>query len=333
MKFPLSLTTSLSAYLFWNRMSGRDHFPLVLMLEPLHACNLTCAGCGRIREYRETIHKTMSLDECLGVAEECGAPIVSVCGGEPLIYPQIAELVRGLIRQGRHVYLCTNGVLLRRKIAEFKPSSRLILNLHIDGQEQTHDRIVGRAGTFREAMEGIEEAHRLGFRITTNTTLCRQSRLGEVEGLFTRLLAAGVGSFLISPAYSYDSVEDRGYFMSRDEIRKQFQEALPMLARFPIANTPVYLEFLRGNRELPCTPWANPTRNPLGWRSPCYLLMDQHYATFDDLIAKTDWSAYGPGRDARCANCLVHSGFEASAALGLGLQRGDLLRMAAWQFR
>ncbi len=336
MRFPFSLTRSLTAYLLRKRLSGEKHFPLVLMLEPLHACNLQCSGCGRIREYAATMKQRLSLEQCLAAVDECGAPVVSICGGEPLIYPDIAALVENTIARGKHVYLCTNGVFLEKKLPQFRPSSRLFLNVHLDGMEATHDRLVGRSGVFATAVEAIRAALRAGFQVCSNTTVYKETDMREIALLFDYLGELGVGGMMISPAYSYEAVCRRpgdgdGLFMSREEIHAKFREGQHLLAHCRLTATPVYQEFLRGERELPCAAWANPTRNVLGWKGPCYLITDGHYRSYRELIEQTDWEQCGPGRDPRCAHCLVHCGFEPAAVLYGNRNLRDVLKMAVWQ--
>jgi hopanoid biosynthesis associated radical SAM protein HpnH len=330
-RFPISLSLSLSSYIMRKRLAGTARFPLVLMLEPLHTCNLSCSGCGRIREYSRSLDSSMPLDECLDSAIECGAPIVSICGGEPLIYTSIGELTRRLNEMGRHIYLCTNGLLLRAKLGEFAPSSRLIFNVHLDGQEETHDTIVGRKGTFAEAVEGIRAAKLAGFIVSTNTTIYRETDMADVEALLERLSELGVDTHMISPGYDYEAVRNGDIFLDRKGTMKKFRAVDRLAKRFPLSDTPLYLEFLKGERDMPCAPWANPTMNPSGWRSPCYMLADAHYASFRELMEQTDWNSYGPGHDERCADCMVHCGFEPSAVLSPGKGVRDLLRLAAWQ--
>lgn len=308
-------------------------FPLVLMLEPLHACNLTCTGCGRIREYEATITKRLTVEQCLRAVDECGAPIVSICGGEPLLYPEIGELVEKILERGRFIYLCTNGMFMRKRLHEFKPNDRFFWNVHLDGLEETHDFIVERKGVFREAIEGIKAAKRAGFRVCTNTTIYKQTDVGELEDLFSFLEKLGVDGFLLSPAYGYSAVNNREIFMTREDVREKFREIDRLAKRFRIANSPIYLEFLKGARELPCTAWGNPTYNVMGWKSPCYLITDAHYETFEELMTQTPWEEYGYGRDPRCEHCLVHCGYEPSAALGINSKPADLVRLTQWALR
>ncbi len=229
MRFPLSLTTSLASYLLKQKIAGRKRFPLVLMLEPLHACNLTCTGCGRIREYAATIRERMSVDDCLASVEECGAPVVSVCGGEPLLYKGIEELVARLVKRKKHVYVCTNGMMLEKKLPGFRPTSRLFFNVHVDGMEATHDRMVEREGCFAAAVAGIKAAVAAGFQVTTNTTVYRETDMNEVGVLWAYLAELGVGGFMVSPAYAYEAVSAANptgagrLFMTRDDVHAKFR--------------------------------------------------------------------------------------------------------------
>ena len=327
----------MTAYLLRKKLAGEKMFPLVLMLEPLHACNLSCTGCGRIREYADTMHRRLSIEQCLAAVDECGAPIVSVCGGEPLMYPDIEVLVESLVMQHKHVYLCTNGSLLAKKLRGFRPSSRLFLNVHLDGMEATHDRMVEREGVFAAAVRGILDAKTAGFQVCTNTTVYRDTDMNEVAVLFDYLYELGVDGFMISPAFGYESVTtsaptgaDR-IFMTRDEVHAKFLAARDTLGRFRLTASPIYMEFLCGQRELQCAAWANPTYNVRGWRGPCYLLGDAHYETYRQLVEATDWNNFGPSGDPRCQHCLMHCGFEPSAVLLAHKGIRDVVRMAMWQ--
>jgi hopanoid biosynthesis associated radical SAM protein HpnH len=320
-----------------HKLSGSRRFPLVLMLEPLHACNLTCTGCGRIREYSDTIKDKLTVAECLASVDECGAPIVSICGGEPLIYPDIGRLVRGILRRHKHIYLCTNGMFIKKRLAEFRPNGRFFFNVHLDGLEETHDWAVERAGVFRAAVEGIRAAKEAGFLVCTNTTLYKETDLAEVDALFAYLTRLGVDGFLLAPAYGYAAVHETNpdgaaeIFMTRDDVRAKFREAEKLLAKYRMMSSPIYLEFLSGKRELTCTAWGNPTRNVRGWKGPCYLITDEHHATFQDLMDNTPWERYGYGQDPRCEHCLMHCGYEPSAALGVNGKLGDTFKMLLWQ--
>ena len=339
MRFPLSLTRSMAGHLLRQRLAGRKRFPLVLMLEPLHACNLTCTGCGRIREYSTSLKARLSIDQCLAAVEECGAPVVSICGGEPLIYPGIEELVGRITDRGHHVYLCTNGTALAKKLPGFRPSSRLSINIHLDGMEATHDAIVERQGVFAKAIEGLKAAKAAGFCVCTNTTVYRETDMHEVAVLFEYLTELGVDGLLISPAYGYTAVRETNpsgadaIFMSREEVEAKFRSARDRLRPYRLASTPLYLDFLAGLRELSCAAWANPTRNIRGWKGPCYLITDAHYDSYRELVEATDWDSLGPGNDERCADCKVHCGFEPAAVLKAQASVREMLRMAVWQMK
>jgi hopanoid biosynthesis associated radical SAM protein HpnH len=330
MRVPFSLTASMTGYLARKSVSGDKRFPLVMMLEPLHACNLTCTGCGRIREYKSTINEILTVEECLKAVDECGAPIVSICGGEPMIYPEIGRLTSEILARKKHIYLCTNGMFIRKHLRDFKPTSRLFFNVHLDGLEKTHDICVERDGVFREAIDGIKAAKAAGFLVTSNTTIYKETDIEEIAELFAYLQTLGVDGHMLSPAYSYAAVMTKEIFMSRDEIREKFRQASQLLERYNIVTSPIYMEFLRGERELMCTAWGNPTYNPRGWKGPCYLMTDAHYPTFKEFIDTVPWEKYGRGRDPRCEDCMVHAGYEASAVLGGNKKLGDTWKMLSW---
>ena len=337
MRFPLTLTSTMVGYIGRNKIKRTKRFPLVLMLEPLHACNLTCTGCGRIREYSPTIKDKLSVEQCLAAVDEAGAPIVSICGGEPMIYPEIGRLTREILKRRKHIYLCTNGMFIKKRLHEFQPTSRFFFNVHLDGLEATHDKAVERDGVFASAVEGIRAAKKAGFLVCTNTTIFKETDLNEVDRLFAFLSRLKVDGFMISPAYGYTAVQETNpdgaaeIFMTRDDIHAKFKEAEKLLKKYRMMSSPIYLEFLSGKRELSCTAWGNPTYNTKGWKGPCYLITDEHHDSFRDLMDKTEWDNYGPGKDPRCENCMVHCGFEPSAALGVNGQLGDSLKMLMWQ--
>jgi hopanoid biosynthesis associated radical SAM protein HpnH len=328
--------TDMIGWEFRNWWRGNTRYPYVLMLEPLHTCNLACLGCSPER-YNGDLRDRMSLQDCLQAVDEAGAPVVSICGGEPTIYPELAELVDGLIARKRHIYLCTNGLLLERFYKKGRPHKRLSINVHLDGMRETHDMCVEREGVFDEAIEGIKAAKAKGFLVCTNTTIYKETDLAEIDQLFAYLTKLGVDGFLLSPAYGYSAVKSTNptgaaeIFMTRDDIRAKFKEAKQLFKKYNMNNSPVYMEFLAGERELTCTAWGNPTRNVKGWKGPCYLITDQHHDSFDDLMEKTEWDKYGAGKDPRCEHCMVHCGFEPSAALGVNGKLGDSLKMLMWQ--
>lgn len=314
-------------YLAGQKIRGRDRFPLVLMLEPTHRCNLTCAGCGRIREYHDTLTREMSLDECLRSVDEANAPVVTITGGEPLLYSKVVQLVEETLARGKHIYFCTNGMLLEESLSRFRPSSRFTWNVHFDGTEQVHDQIIGRAGGFQKALAGVRAAKAAGFRVSTNTTVYRETSVPDIEALFGQLASAGVDGILVAPGFSYEDVTNE-VFLTRNEIVRKFQQIRTWERRFPIISNPIYMEFLAGKRSLTCTPWGNPTRNPMGWKSPCYLITDTHYSTFTEMMEKTDWDYYVSGADQRCKQCMVHCGFEPTIVRELA--GWDLIRMLKW---
>lgn len=378
MRFPLALSVKIARHIVKHKLRRTPRFALVLQLEPLHTCNLTCTGCGRIREYSTSLKDVMPLEDCLEAARECDAPMVSVCGGEPLIYPKIEELVQGLLAQRRIVYICTNGVFMRRKLRDYlssvyapsleptlarlldkklvttkeveairkgkqdqrpviSPSKWLYWNVHVDGLEYTHDLIVEREGVFKECVEAIKMAKILGFQIATNTTVYRETDVQELEQMFEYFSFLGVDGHTISPGYDYDAAKKdmiarlgrkpEEFFLTRAMTREKFARIQAWGERFTIFGTPVYQEFLAGKRELTCTAWAIPTRNVRGWKAPCYLMTDGHFASYHEMLEKVDWSKYGvvdgKARDSRCENCMVHCGYDPSGALGTNYQRGD----------
>lgn len=331
MGFSSQLAFSLTRYIIGNRLKGRRRFPLVLMLEPTFRCNLACGGCGRIREYRDILDHMLSVAECLAAVEESGAPVVSITGGEPLLHPGIGQIVDGITAKRRFVNLCTNGLLLEASLGKFKPGSRLNFVLHMDGLAPSHDRFAGREGVFETAINGIRAAKKAGFSVLINTTIYRGTDFNEVERLFSLLSGLPVNGIMVSPAFSYEAVNG-DFFLSRREIIGVFQRVAGLGKRFPFYNTPVYLEFLAGRRELPCSPWSTPTRNPKGWKRPCYLITDGHCQSFGELMKATPWEKYGPGNDRRCANCMVHCGFEGSALNEIGRNPAALWKTISWSF-
>ncbi|MBI4774872.1 MAG: adenosyl-hopene transferase HpnH [Deltaproteobacteria bacterium] len=329
MRFPIQLHLSMMRYLLSNGLHGVKRFPLVLMLEPTHQCNLNCSGCGRIREYADSLHRSLSLEECLASVDEAGAPVVTVTGGEPLILSNIGRIIRGIVDRGKHVFLCTNGTLLKEKLAEFTPDVRLTFNIHLDGFGEAHDRILGRRGVFESAVEAIRSAKEKGFRVSTNTTVYKDSDPSNLARLLDMLHRLDVDGMLVSPAFDYESVHE-DLFLDREEIVRKFNSLSHVFDGRRMISSPIYLEFLSGKRDLRCTPWGNPTRNPKGWKSPCYLITDTHYASFEELMEKTDWDRYESGMDLRCRNCMVHCGFEPSVVRTVGSHPGDLIKMIRW---
>jgi hopanoid biosynthesis associated radical SAM protein HpnH len=282
------------------------------MLEPTFRCNLTCAGCGRIREYGDVLDRTLSLGECLRAVEESGAPVVSITGGEPLLHPEIGQIVARIAAQRRFVHLCTNGLLLVSSLSKFEPSPYLSFVFHLDGLAASHDRFAGREGVFDAAIAAIRAAKSAGFQVLVNTTIYKGTDLQEIEQLFVLLSEIPIDGIMVAPAFGYQAV-DSHVFLDRNEATLALQPIYEQRRRFRFYNTAIYLEFLAGKRELECVPWSTPTRNPKGWKRPCYLITDGHCSSFHELMEETAWEQYGVGNDPRCANCMVHCGFEASA--------------------
>lgn len=329
MRFPLELNVSLTKYIMGNKMKGVKRYPLVLMLEPLHLCNLSCMGCGRIREYSATLQDTLTLDQCMDAVKECGAPVISLCGGEPLIYPQIGELVEEILKLGRHIYLCTNALKLSDSLDKFKPTPYLNLNVSIDGLEKTQEITRNRKGIYDIQVKAIADAKARGFRVITNTTLYKETEVDEVRELFDRLTRLKVDGMLVTPGFSYGEVTD-DIFLDRAGTLAKFKEIVKMADKYRFFNTPLYMKFLAGERELACTPWGNVTYNPQGWKGPCYLITDAHYKSFRELMDSTDWDSYVNRTDPRCKNCMVHSGVEATAVEEVGKSVFDILEIIKW---
>lgn len=330
MRFPFGQTMAVYKYIRSQKKAGQGRFPLVLMLEPLHACNLTCSGCGRIREYKDYISKMLSLTECVQAIEDCGAPVVSICGGEPLLYPQIRELVNESLARGRVTYLCTNGTVLDKKLHLFKPHKLFNINVHIDGLAKTHDAIVESEGAFDKAIAGIKVALDMGFTVCTNTTVYKQTDAEEIKALVSFLEDIGISGMLLSPGFDYTDVEDQSVFMDKSTIIEKFTQLREVGRGKKIWSTPLFLDFLSGKRDFPCTPWGNVTYNVAGWKAPCYLVTDKHAQNFTDFMNATDWDKYGPGRDVRCNNCMAHCGFEPTVAMVADTSFKDAMRMAWW---
>jgi hopanoid biosynthesis associated radical SAM protein HpnH len=247
-----------------------------------------------------------------------------------MLYPEIGRLVREILARGRHIYLCTNGMFIRKHLAGFQPDDRFYFNVHLDGMEETHDLCVERKGVFREAVDGIRAAKEAGFKVCTNTTVYMQTDMREIGELFEFLRQFRVDGHMLSPAYGYSAVNDREIFMTREDIYEKFKDIEELAKRYPLNTTPVYQDFLKGERDLPCTAWGNPTYNVKGWKGPCYLITDGHYKTFQELMTKTAWESYGEGNDPRCEHCMVHCGYEPSAALGINAKFTDSFRLLGW---
>jgi hopanoid biosynthesis associated radical SAM protein HpnH len=327
MGVPVSQMWTVVSYVLKQRIAGRTRYPLVLMLEPLFRCNLACAGCGKIQYPAHVLKMDLSPEQCFRAVDECGAPMVSIPGGEPLMHPQIAEIVEGLIARKKYIYLCTNALLLKEKLHLFKPSKYLSFSVHLDGQEEHHDFSVCKEGGYTLAIEGVKEAVKRGFRVTTNTTLFDGADPKSVRGFFDDMMKLGVEGMMLSPGYSYDKAPDQRHFLGRARTRRMFRSILSnRKANWKFNMSPLFLEFLMGRRNYTCTPWGMPTYNLFGWQKPCYLLQDGYADTFAELMEATKWNEYGTeSGNPKCANCMVHSGYEATAVHDqFGSMRGFL---------
>jgi hopanoid biosynthesis associated radical SAM protein HpnH len=314
MPVPISQAWTVASYVLKQKIQGRKQYPLVLMLEPLYKCNLACAGCGKIQYPAHVLKQELSPEECFKAVEECGAPMVSIPGGEPLMHSQIEKIVEGLVDRKKYIYLCTNALLLKEKLHLFKPSKYLTFSVHIDGQKEHHDFSVCREGGFELAIEGVREALKQGFRVTTNTTLFDGADPNSVRAFFDEMMALGVEGMMLSPGYSYDKAPDQKHFLGRARTRRLFRAILSnRKPTWRFNQSMLFLEFLMGKRDFRCTPWGMPTYSIFGWQKPCYLLQDGYAETFNELMTTTEWDNFGTeSGNPKCANCMVHSGYEAS---------------------
>jgi len=308
---------TVARYVVTQKLRGTKRYPLVLMLEPLFRCNLACAGCGKIQYPGHILRKHLTVAQCLRAVDECGAPLVSIPGGEPLMYPEIGPLVRELVARKKYVYLCTNAILLKEKLEAnlFTPSKYLTFSVHMDGLREEHDEAVCRDGVYDQAVEGIREALHRGFRVTTNTTLFDGADAPRVRQFFDAMMDLGVEGMMVSPGYSYSKAPDQEHFLRRRRAHDLFSAMLSNpKKRWRFNQSPLFLQFLMGKRDFECTPWGNPTYNVFGWQRPCYLLQEGYAETFQELIETTRWERYGrrSGND-KCRDCMVHCGYEATA--------------------
>jgi hopanoid biosynthesis associated radical SAM protein HpnH len=314
MAVPVSQMYTVASYVLTQKMKGVKRYPLVLMLEPLFRCNLACAGCGKIQYPDHILDKRLTPEQCWTAADECGAPMVSIPGGEPLIHPEMPEIVRGLVERKKYIYLCTNAILLERKLQDYTPSKYLTFSVHMDGLQEEHDHAVCRDGVYDVAVKAIQAALKRGFRVTTNTTLFDDADPARVRLFFDAMMKLGVEGMMISPGYSYQKAPDQKNFLKRNRTHQLFSRILENRKRnWRFNQSPLFLDFLMGKREYQCTPWGNPTYNIFGWQKPCYLLQEGYAPTFQQLLDSTSWDEYGTGRNEKCADCMVHCGYEPSA--------------------
>jgi hopanoid biosynthesis associated radical SAM protein HpnH len=316
---PLIQQVRVASYIMKQKLKGNKRYPLVLMLEPLFRCNLACSGCGKIDYPDAILNKRLSLEECLQAVDECGAPMVSIPGGEPLLHKEIDKVVEGIIARKKFVYLCTNALLLKKKMDLFKPSPYLTFSVHLDGLKEEHDKSVSQEGVFERAVEAIQEAVKRGFRVTVNCTLFNNAEPERVADFFDYVKTLGVEGVTVSPGYAYERAPMQDHFLSRLDTKELFRKVFRLGnsrgSNWVFNQSTLYLDFLAGNQTYECTPWGSPARNVFGWQKPCYLVGEGYTSTFKELMETTDWDTYGTGKYEKCANCMVHCGYEPTAVV------------------
>ena len=318
MSIPLLQQVRVGAYITRQHLSGNKRYPLALMLEPLFRCNLACNGCGKIDYPDPILNQRLSVQECLEAVDECGAPIVSIAGGEPLLHKEMPEIVRGIMKRKKFVYLCTNALLMEKKMDDYQPSPYFVWSVHLDGDKEAHDHSVSQEGVYDKAVAAIKEAKRRGFRVNINCTLFNDAKPDRVAAFFDTLGPMGVDGITVSPGYAYERAPDQQHFLNRDKTKQLFREIFKRGNRgknWSFSQSAMFLDFLAGNQTYHCTPWGNPARTVFGWQRPCYLVGEGYAKTFKELMEETDWDAYGTGNYEKCADCMVHSGFEATAVM------------------
>ena len=316
MGIPLIQKAYVGTYVVRQQFARKQRYPLVLMLEPLFRCNLACAGCGKIDYPEEILDQRLSLDECLRAVDECNAPVVSIAGGEPLLHKEIGAIVEGIVARRKFVYLCTNALLLKKRLHLFKPSPFFVWSIHLDGDESMHDHSVCQGGVYERAVEALREAKALGFRVNINCTLFNDAEPERVARFFDEITRIGIDGITVSPGYAYERAPDQQHFLNRGRTKQLFRDIFKRGRggkAWSFSQSGLFLDFLAGNRDYRCTPWGNPTRTVFGWQRPCYLLGEGYAETFEALMDETDWDSYGTGNYAKCADCMVHSGYEATA--------------------
>ena len=317
MAVPLHQMIRVGAYVAKQRLKGVERYPLVLMLEPLFRCNLACAGCGKIDYPDPILNQRLTVAQCLEAVDECGAPVVSIAGGEPLLHREIEQIVEGIIARKVFVYLCTNALLMEKKIDRFKPNPYFVWSVHLDGDREMHDHSVCQDGVYDRAVEAIALAKSKGFRVNINCTLFDGAVPERVARFFDKMMDSGVDGITVSPGYAYERAPDQAHFLNRRKTKELFRDVFRRKGtrKWSFSQSGLFLDFLAGNQNYHCTPWGNPTRNYFGWQRPCYLLGEGFVKSFKELMETTDWDAYGTGNYEKCADCMVHSGYEATAVV------------------
>jgi hopanoid biosynthesis associated radical SAM protein HpnH len=318
MGIPLTQALSIGAYVVRQHLSGRKRYPLVLMLEPLFRCNLACAGCGKIDYPDSILDQRLSVADSLHAIDECGAPVVVLAGGEPLLHKELPEIVTGALAKGKYVTVCTNALLMEKKLDQYRPHNRFNWSVHLDGDKEMHDRSVCRTGVYDRAVAALRTAKAKGFRVNINCTLFSGAEPDRVADFFDSVAGLGSDGITISPGYAYERAPDQQHFLNRTRTKQLFRDVFKLAkgrSKWPIFQSSLFLDFLAGNQTYHCTPWGNPTRTVFGWQRPCYLLGEGYAKTFKELMEETEWDRYGTGNYEKCADCMVHSGFEASAVM------------------
>jgi hopanoid biosynthesis associated radical SAM protein HpnH len=329
MRFRRHITTDMIRHQLRNALAGKRRYPFVLMLEPLYTCNLACIGCA-VERHTGKLKDRLPLAACLKAVDDTGAPAVSICGGEPTVYPELPELVAGIIERRRHIYLCTNALLLDDRVyGVIPPHKRLTINVHLDGMRETHDKVCARQGVFDKAVAMIKEGKRRGYDVITNTTVFKETDVEEVRELCELLTEIGVDGIMVAPGYHYESVA-RDIFLVRGEIQEKFKKLLGLSKQYKFTSTPMFMEFAAGLRDYACSPWSTVTYTPNGWKGPCYLIGKTYSETFEEFWNGTDWDYWESRQDSLCQNCAMHSGFEASVIAEARQSPRDMMRLAAW---
>jgi hopanoid biosynthesis associated radical SAM protein HpnH len=317
MPVPLNQIVRVGAYVVKQHLAGRRRYPLVLMLEPLFRCNLACAGCGKIDYPAEILNQRLSVADSLAAVDECGAPVVAIAGGEQLLHKEMPQIVEGILARGKFIYLCTNALLMEKKLDQYKPHRNFAWDVHLDGDEEMHDAAVSQTGVFVRAVAAIKAAKARGFRVCINTTLFDGAKSERVAAFLDAINAVGIDGVMISPGYAYERAPDQAHFLNRKKSKELFRDIFRRGKGkgWKFNQSSLFLDFLAGNQRYMCTPWGKPTRNVFGWQRPCYLLGEGYAKTFTELMATTDWDRYGTGNYEKCADCMVHSGYEATAVM------------------
>ncbi|MGI4956835.1 MAG: adenosyl-hopene transferase HpnH [Janthinobacterium lividum] len=330
MAVPIMQAVRVGAYVVKQHLKRRQRYPLVLMLEPLFRCNLACAGCGKIDYPAPILNQRLTVQECLDADTECGAPVIAVAGGEPLLHKEMPEIIEKLLARRKYVYLCTNALLLEKKLDDYKPNPFFSWDVHLDGDQETHDASVCQDGVYDRAVAAIRKAKERGFRVSINCTVFDGAKPERLAKFFDDVMAMGVDGIMTAPGYAYERAPDQAHFLNRQKTKQLFRDVfrLGKGKKWRFTQSPLFLNFLAGNETYHCTPWGKPLRNVFGWQKPCYLLGEGYAATFKELMEDTAWEQYGTGNYEKCADCMVHSGYESSAVIDAVKRPLHILKVA-----